>query len=112
MSVSLLVYKGKLFDCYTSECITEIPVSFQSVWNDIWEKAISECNIKKFVACGMFYVNEIPTVLAELDTIYDWVHYNGGIKTNYIQNRIQELKKYFNDFYIENKNLDYWFDLG
>lgn len=112
MSVSLLLFKGEQFNCYTSECIKEIHISFQRVWNDTWEKAVSECKIQKFVCCGMFDVNEIPTVLVELDTIYNWVHYNGGNDTDYIQDRIQDLKKFFNEFYLEHKNLDYWFDLG
>ncbi len=112
MSVSLLLNKGERFDCYTSECIKEIPVSSQTVWNNVWEKAVSECKLRKFVCCSMFDVNEIPTVLAELDIIYDWVHYNGGDDTDYIRNRILDLKEFFNEFYLEHKNSDYWFDLG
>ncbi len=114
MSVSLLLYKGEQFNCFTSECIKEIPVSFQQVWYDVWKKAIAECNIKKFANCdcGEFGVNEIPDVLQELDSIYDWVGCNGGDHTDYVQERIQNLKKYLNEFYIENKNSDYWFAFG
>lgn len=112
MSVSLLLNKGERFNCYTSECIKEIPVSFQEVWNNVWEKAVFECNVRKFVRGSMFEVNEIPTVLAELDAIYDWVHSHGGDDADYIQNRIRDLKKFFGEFYLEHKNTDYWFDLG
>ncbi len=112
MSVSLGLYKGKQFDCYRSQFITAIPVSFQNVWNEVWVKAISECNILKFVDCKDFAVNEIPAVLADLDAIYNWFHLEGGKDTNYIRERIKELKEYLNKFYLEHKNEDYWFELG
>ena len=112
MSVSLLVFKGEHFNSSTSKVINEIPVSFQSVWNNIWEKAISECSVKKFVTCGMFTVDDIPNVITELDTIYNWVHHNGGEETKYIQDRILKLKNFFNNIYLDDNNSDYWFDLG
>lgn len=112
MSVSLLVFKGEDFNDSKSQVIDEMPVSFQRVWNETWEKAISECNIKIFVCCGMFSINTIPSVLTELDSIFDWVKSNGGEDTEYIQNRIQELKEFLNSYYNEQENLDYWFDLG
>lgn len=100
MSVSLLVFKGEHFNSSTSKVIDEIPVSFQSIWNDIWEKAISECSVKKFVTCGMFTVDDIPTVITELDTIYNWVHHNGGKETKYIQDRILKLKIFLTIFIL------------
>ncbi|MBD5527782.1 MAG: hypothetical protein HDR02_05140 [Lachnospiraceae bacterium] len=112
MSVSLLVFKGEDFNNSKSQVIAEMPVSFQNVWNETWEKAISECKIKIFVCGGMFSINAIPSVLTELDSIFDWVNNNGGRDMKYIQNRIQELKEFLNGFYNEQENLDYWFDLG
>ena len=112
MSVSLLVFKGEDFNSSKSQVIAEIPVSFQNVWNETWEKAISECKIKIFVCCGMFSINKIPSVLTELDSIFDWVNNNGGRDMKYIQNRIQELKEFLNSYYNEQESLDYWFDLG
>ena len=112
MSVSLLVFKGEDFNNSKSQVITEMPVSFQNVWNETWEKAISECKIKIFVCGGMFSINTIPSVLAELDSIFDWVNNNGGRDIKYIQNRIQELKEFLNSYYNEQESLDYWFDLG
>lgn len=112
MSVSLLVFKGEDFNNSKSQVIAEMPVSFQNVWNETWEKAISECKIKIFVCGGMFSINTIPSVLTELDSIFDWVNNNGGRDMKYIQNRIQELKEFLNSFYNEQENLDYWFDLG
>lgn len=112
MSVSLLVFKGEHFNSSTSKVIDEIPVSFQSVWNNIWEKAIYECSVKKFVTCGMFTVDDIPNVITELDTIYNWVNHNGGKETKYIQDRILKLKNFFNNIYLDDNNSDYWFDLG
>ena len=112
MSVSLLVFKGEDFNNSKSQVIAEMPVSFQNVWNETWEKAISECKIKIFVCGGMFSINAIPSVLTELDSIFDWVNNNGGRDMKYIQNRIQELKEFLNNFYNEQGNLDYWFDLG
>lgn len=112
MSVSLLVFEGEYFNSSTSKIIDEIPVSFQRVWNDIWEKAISECSVKKFVCCGMFSVEEIPTVIRELDSIYNWVNHNGGKETENIQDRILMLKNFFNNFYLDSNHSNYWFDLG
>ena len=112
MSVSLLVFKGEDFNNSKSQVIAEMPVSFQNVWNETWEKAISECKIKIFVCGGMFSINAIPSVLTELDSIFDWVNNNGGRDMKYIQNRIQELKEFLNGFYNEQENLAYWFDLG
>lgn len=112
MSVSLLVFKGENFNISKSQVIAEIPVSFQNVWNETWEKAISECKIKIFVCCGKFSINKIPSVLTELDSIIDWVNNNGGRDMEYIPNRIQELKELLNSYYNEQENLDYWFDLG
>lgn len=112
MSVSLLVFKGEDFNDSKSQVIAEMPVSFQNVWNETWEKAIFECKVKIFVWCGMFSINTIPSVLAELDSILDWVNNNGGKDMEYIQNRIQELKDFLNSFYNEHKNSNYWFDLG
>lgn len=112
MSVSLLVFKGEDFNYPESRVIDEMPVSFQRVWKETWEKAISECKIKIFVCGGMFSINTIPDVLAELDSVFGWMNHNGGRDMKYIQNRIQELKEFLNSYYNEQENLDYWFDLG
>ncbi len=113
MAVSLSVFKGEFSDIDKSEHLKEIPVSFQSVWNDVWEKAIAACNIKKFgyYALSYFSVNEIPDILQELDAVYDWVGLNGGDDTEYVQRRICELKEYLNEYYNESDNSDYWFCL-
>lgn len=60
----------------------------------------------------MFSINTIPDVLAELDSVFDWMNHNGGRDMKYIQNRIQELKEFLNSYYNEQETLDYWFDLG
>ena len=112
MSVSLGIFKGKQFDSFASQFITAIPISFQTVWNSEWSKAISECNIRIFVNNNDFPINDIPAVLAELDTIYHWSHDNNGKDTPYIQNRIKELKEYLSQFYQAHKDEDYWFSLG
>ncbi len=112
MSVSMLVFKGEFNDLEKSECLKDIPVSFFQVWMDVWRKAIAECKIKKFACGGTFRVNEIPTVLQQLDAVYDWVGLNGGDDTEYVQRRIRELKEYLNEYYNESDNSDYWFDLG
>lgn len=112
MSVSLLVFKGKEFDPFKSQEIAEIPVSFQNIWDETWEKAISACEIKIFVCCGMFSINAVPSVLTELDSIFDWVNHHGGKDREYVQRRIKELKDFLNRYYNEYGNADYWFDLG
>ena len=112
MSVSLFVFKGEDFNYPESRIVDEMPVSFQRVWKETWEKAISECKIKIFVCGGMFSINVIPSVLTELDFIFDWVSNNGGKDALYIQSRIQELKDFLNSYYNEHENSDYWFDLG
>ena len=112
MSVSLGIYKGKQFDSFTSQFITAIPVSFQRVWNSEWERAISEYGIVIFVNNNDFTVNDIPAVLAELDTICHRYHDNNGKDTPYILNKIEELKEYLSQFYQEHKDEDYWFSLG
>ena len=112
MSVSLGIYKGKIFDSFASQFVTAIPVSFQTVWDNEWERAISECGIVIFINNNDFAVNDIPAVLTELDTICNWSHNNTGEKTPYIQTRIKELKEYLSRFYQEHKNEDYWFSLG
>ena len=112
MSVSLGIYKGKQSDCYTSQFITAIPVSFQRVWDNEWENMISECKIRIFVNNNDFAVNEIPAVLDELDTICHRIHDKNDKDTLYIINRIEELKEYLRQFYQEHKNEDYWFSLG
>ena len=60
----------------------------------------------------MFSVNTIPNVLAELDSIFNWVEHNGGKDRDYIQNRIQELKDFLNNYDNVHENSDVWFDLG
>ncbi len=113
MSVSLGLYKGPIFDCYNSKYVEMIPVSFQNVWNQVWDKAITECNIRVFVDCCDFSVSQIPEVLVELDRIFDWVQVNGGKDTEYITWRIRdELKPFLIQFYQEHKDEDYWFSLG
>ena len=112
MSVSLLVFEGEDFNNLKSQMIAEIPVSFQKIWNETWEKAISMCNIKTFVCGGMFSINAIPSVLTELSSIYDWVNHNGGKDAEYIKNRICELKTLLNSYSDRHKNSNYWFDLG
>lgn len=57
MSVSLLVFKGEDFNYPESRIVDEMPVSFQRVWKETWEKAISECKIKIFV-CGRDVFNK------------------------------------------------------
>lgn len=78
MSVSLLIFKGEKFNYPKSSAIAEMPVSFQNVWNETWEKAIYACKVKIFVCGGMFSIDMIPNVSAELDSIFSWVHNNGG----------------------------------
>ena len=112
MSVSLLVFKGEEFNDSKSQVIAEMPVSFQNVWNETWEKAISECKVKIFVCGGIFSINAIPGVLTELDSIFNWVSNKGGKDMEYIQRRIQGLKDFLDNYYKEHENSDYWFDLG
>lgn len=112
MSVSLLIYKGEKFNYPKSSAIAEMPVSFQNVWNETWEKAIYACKVKIFVCGGMFSIDMIPNVSAELDSIFSWVHNNGGKDAEYIQNRIKELKDLLDSYYKGHANSDYWFDLG
>ncbi len=38
MSVSLGIYKGKRFDIFASQFIADVPVSFQTVWDNVWLK--------------------------------------------------------------------------
>lgn len=113
MSVTLGIHKGKAFDCNSSEFVNDVPVSFQSVWNHVWDQALTECKIRIFVDCHDFSISQIPEVLEELDRIYEWVQINGGKDTDYISWRIRdELKPFLMQFYQEHKDEDYWFDLG
>ena len=113
MSVSLGVYKGKNYYDYDCELVDDRPVSFQRVWNRVWDRAIAECKIRIFDNCRHFSVSQIPEVLEELDRIYEWVQINGGEDTNYISERIHdELKPFLIQFYREHKDEDYWLDLG
>ena len=57
----------------------------------------------------MFSINTIPSVLTELDSIYDWVNHNGGRDMKYIQDRIQELKEFLNSYYNEQEKYGYKF---
>ncbi|HOC34121.1 MAG TPA: hypothetical protein PLH98_06840 [Ruminococcus flavefaciens] len=110
MSVTLGIRKGK--DYGSSEFIDDIPVSFASTWRKVWNKAISECNIKVFIY-NYFSIKDVPTVLEELDRIYEWVQTNGGEDTEYISWRIRyQLKPFLIQFYQEHKDEDYWFDVG
>ncbi len=111
VSVTLGIYKGK--DYHSGEFIDDVPVSFQHVWNQVWNKALAECKIHIFVDCHHFSISQIPKVLEELERIYDWVQINGGKDTEYISWRIRdELKPFLIQFYQEHKDEDYWFDLG
>ena len=113
MSVSLSVYKGKSFDSSNSKLIEVVPVSFQRIWNDLWQSAIKDCGINIFKLCSDFTVNQIPEVLEEIDKINDWVQTTGCNDKEYISNRIcNELKPFLQNFYCEHKDEDYWFDLG
>ena len=112
MSVALFIEKAKSCNDQNKEDIDVIPVSFERVWNAVWERAIRECNIRLFVYFRYFSVRQIPEVLDELDRIYDWVQSNGGEDTAYISWRIHdELKPFFIRFYQEHKDEDYWFSL-
>lgn len=111
MSVTLGIYKGK--DYGNSEFIDDIPVSFASTWSKVWSKALTECDIKKFSICNYFPIKDVPTVLEELDRIYEWVQNNGGKYTEYISRRIRDqLKPFLIQFYQEHIDEDYWFDVG
>lgn len=110
MSVTLTIRKGT--DYGSGECIDDIPVSFASTWRKVWRKALTECNVKVFCD-GYFSIREIPTVLEELDRIYEWVQTNGGEDTEYVSSRIRDrLKPFLIQFYQEHKDEDYWFDVG
>ena len=54
MSVSLLVFKGEDFNNSKSKMITEVPVSFQNVWNETWEKLFLSAKSKYLYAAGCF----------------------------------------------------------
>lgn len=113
MSVSLGIHKGKAFDCFQSEFIDDIPVSFQSVWNGLWQDAIKACEIQIFKLGANFTVNQIPEVIAEIDKIFDWIQIYEGKDKDYISVRINnQLKPFLMTFYQEHKDEDYWFDLG
>ena len=111
MSVTLGIYKGK--DYNSGEFVNDVPVSFQRVWNKVWNQALKECKIQIFVDCHYFSIKQIPKVLEELDRIYEWVQINGSEDTEYVLWRIHEqLKPFLIQFYKEHKYEDYWFDLG
>ena len=115
MSVSLTAYKGRRFDPFESKMVFDYPVSFQNIYNDLWEKAISDCKIELFKACTMFTNDNIPQVLDELDLIYKWAVENGGENSNYMSDRIMLLKGLLIGFLygLEDRELqEYWFDIG
>ena len=95
MSVSLGIHKGPVFNCYNSEFIDDVPVSFQDIWNNVWEPAIAACDVHVFRSCLDFTVSQIPQVLEELDRIYDWVQINVDKDTEYISWRIHDELKPF-----------------
>ena len=111
MSVTLGINKGK--DYGSSEFIDDIPVSFARTWHEVWSKALAECDINTFIIDHYFPIKDVPTVLEELDRIYEWVQNNGGKDTEYISSRIRDqLKPFLTQFYQEHKDEDYWFDVG
>ena len=113
MSVSAGIYKGAAFDCHGSVFIDCVPVSYQRVWDHVWEPAIAACEVRVFRNCCDFTVSRIPEVLEELDRIFSWVQTNGGKDTEYISWRIRdELKPFLIQFYEEHKDEEYWFDVG
>ena len=113
MSITLGINKGKSFDSSNSVFVGDVPVSFQRVWNDLWQEAINYCGIHFFKLDSGFTVDQIPEVLIEIDKINDWVLVKGGNDKEYISKRIcNELKPFLDNFYHEHKDEDYWFDLG
>ncbi len=113
MSVSLGIYKGKAFECSESEFRADIPVSFQRVWDSVWENAIVNCNVQ-ILRCSIdFTIKQIPEVISELELIYDWVQTNRCDDSEYVLKRIRdELCPFLKQFYAEHKDEDYWFTIG
>lgn len=113
MSVSLTISKWIDSDRNNREFIVDIPVSFQSVWNQVWEPAITACDVQFFKCCNVFTTEQIPKVLEELARIYDWVQVNDVEDTAYITERIRdELKPFLTEFYQEHKGENYRFSVG
>lgn len=69
-----------------------IKIATTQFFNEFWEKAIKESNIKVFKENSYFDKSQLNEVLGELETIKRWAEMNlTGIQLEYMKERIENL---------------------
>lgn len=71
----------------------EILVSFQTVWNDVWEKAIKDRNLHYIGCCKILHKKDLQFILSEFLQVKDYVlnHNFSDKDRNYVSKRIDEI---------------------
>ncbi len=93
MSVGLYKYNGDINDRDSKEIISE-PISSQRFYNEYWEKAIKELNVKYIQDGAEFDKSKLIIVMKELKLLKDWALKNlDGKNLEYMSNRIEKLQK-------------------
>ena len=93
MSVGLYKYNGDINDRDSEEIISEL-ISTQSFYNEYWEKAIKELNVKYIQDGAEFDKSKLIIVMKELKLLKDWALKNlDGKNLEYMSNRIGKLQE-------------------
>jgi hypothetical protein len=81
----------------------EMLVSFQRVWNDVWEKAIKDRNLHYIGCCKILYKKDLKFILLEFSQVKDYVlthDFSAGDKS-YVSKRIDEITENLETFWNE-----------
>ncbi|MBR1554459.1 MAG: hypothetical protein IJ644_03575 [Oscillospiraceae bacterium] len=78
-------------------------VSFQSIWDNIWEKAIKDRNLH-LIGCGVIlHKKDLKEILWEFSQVKEYVLSNDFSKSNkeYISHRVDEILENLETFWNE-----------
>lgn len=97
MSVSI----GRI-DPRTNE-YDEMLVSFQRVWNDVWDKAIKDRELNYIGCCKILHKKDLGFILSEFSQVKDYVLTNDFSEKDksYVCNRIDEIVEDLEKFWNE-----------
>ena len=102
MSVSLM-----RTDPQTKET-KEMPISFQRIWNEIWEKAIEDRGLKLIGTCTILHKKDMAEILREFQQVKEYVMtYDIPEKDKeYVIERIDNITDHLEEFWNEVPGID------
>ncbi|MBR1527853.1 MAG: hypothetical protein IJ642_00970 [Oscillospiraceae bacterium] len=86
----------------------ELCVAFQSVFNNVWEKAIQDRNLHLIGCCKILHKKDLPEILWEFAQVKDYVLTHDFSENDkiYVSQRVDEILENLESFWNEIPDTD------